>query len=146
VATLSWKPHEFSTRSSFPAHLDNEGQYLASPSLVKLPGGRLLAAAERTGRPTEETQMKLIYASDNSGAMWQQIATVGPMNWPQVTVFACSPCDAAALGTPHFWLPPPPSPPNTHTRTPVFNHITPSSYLLYMRCLCSWSAAPAVST
>jgi hypothetical protein len=43
-------------------------------------------AAERavTWAATEETTMKLVHASDDGGATWQQVATVGPMNWPQV--------------------------------------------------------------
>jgi hypothetical protein len=66
--------------------IDSKGQYVASPSLVKLPGGRLLAALERavTWGQTKETTMKLVYSSDDGGSSWQRAAVVGPMNWPQV--------------------------------------------------------------
>jgi hypothetical protein len=66
--------------------IDSKGQYVASPSIIKLPSGRLLVALERavTWGQTKETTMKLIYSSDDGGSSWQRAAVVGPMNWPQV--------------------------------------------------------------
>ncbi|EFN53516.1 expressed protein [Chlorella variabilis] len=70
--------------------IDSKGQYVASPSLVRLPGGRLLVALERavTWGQTKETTMKLIYSSEDGGSSWQRAAVVGPMNWPQI--FSCA--------------------------------------------------------
>lgn len=70
--------------------IDSKGQYVASPSIVKLPSGRLLVALERsvTWGQTKETTMKLIYSSDDGGSSWQRAASVGPMNWPQI--FSCA--------------------------------------------------------
>jgi hypothetical protein len=78
-------PH-LSTSPVPAVRIDSKGQYVASPSLVKLPGGRLLAALERavTWGQTKETTMKLVYSSDDGGSSWQRAAVVGPMNWPQV--------------------------------------------------------------
>lgn len=70
--------------------IDSKGQFVASPSIVKLPSGRLLVALERsvTWGQTKETTMKLIYSSDDGGSSWQRAAGVGPMNWPQI--FSCA--------------------------------------------------------
>ncbi|KAI3424245.1 hypothetical protein D9Q98_009601 [Chlorella vulgaris] len=70
--------------------IDSKGQYVASPSIIKLPSGRLLVALERavTWGQTKETTMKLIYSSDDGGSSWQRAAVVGPMNWPQI--FSCA--------------------------------------------------------
>jgi hypothetical protein len=84
--------------------IDSKGQFVASPSLVKLPNGRLLAALERSVSwgVTQETTMKLIYSSNDGGASWQRTALVGPMNWPQL--FSCA-SGVYLLGTERHFSP-----------------------------------------
>jgi hypothetical protein len=71
--------------------IDQKGQYVASPSILILPSGRLLVALEisipRFTPHVASTLIKHIYASDDGGKSWIEIATMGPMNWPQL--FAC---------------------------------------------------------
>lgn len=48
-----------------------------------------LIAMLRTGRAiswgeSEETEAKLVLASDDAGTSWTEISTIEPMNWPQV--------------------------------------------------------------
>jgi len=78
--------------AGFPSavvQIDQKGQYTASPSILTLPSGRLLVALEisLTWGQNADTLIKHIYASDDGGKGWKEIATMGPMNWPQL--FAC---------------------------------------------------------
>lgn len=70
--------------------LKDAGMYVASPSIVRLPSGRLLTVLERSipWGANQAGLTKLVFASDNEGVSWSQIGTLGPMNWPQV--FKCA--------------------------------------------------------
>lgn len=70
--------------------IDKNGEFVASPSISKLPNGRLMVVLERsiTWGMAEETFKKLVYTSSDNGETWQFMAHVGPMNWPQV--FTCT--------------------------------------------------------
>ncbi|KDD75669.1 hypothetical protein H632_c560p2, partial [Helicosporidium sp. ATCC 50920] len=72
------------------ARIEVEGQYVASPSIVKLDTERLLVVLERsvTWGDSGETASKLVLASDTNGATWAHVGSVGPMNWPQI--FRCA--------------------------------------------------------
>ena len=70
------------------AQIQTEGQYVASPSIVRLPSGRLLTVFERSVSWgfTAQTTTKYIHASTDGGATWAQAGSVSPMNWPQLLV------------------------------------------------------------
>lgn len=62
------------------------GRYLCSPSLVKLPGGRLLASMDvhAGGAPQNLT---MIFSSDDNGDTWQYVTELFPCFWGKL--FLC---------------------------------------------------------
>ena len=64
---------------------DGRTARMASPSIVALPSGRLLVLYE--SYPAEHLT-KYVSASDDGGVTWGRVATLGPMQWPQL--FSCA--------------------------------------------------------
>lgn len=56
------------------------GQYLCSPSLLKLPGGALLASMDVFGRGTPQNLM-LIFRSEDNGNSWRYVTDIFPCFW-----------------------------------------------------------------
>lgn len=78
-------------KRTFVSQIDEVDHFLATPSLLSLPSGRLLVLFERQvswGLKDATSNMKLLYASDDSGKSWSQIAAPGPLQWPQL--FSCA--------------------------------------------------------
>jgi len=75
---------------TFTTRIEQPARFIASPSIVELPSGRLLLAYEKQaswGVRAPETVFKVIDASDDGGVTWQHMAKPGPMHWP--SIFRC---------------------------------------------------------
>ncbi len=60
--------------------LSYSGQYLCSPSLVKLPSGVLLASMDVFGHKAPQN-LTLIYRSEDNGASWSYVTDLFPCYW-----------------------------------------------------------------
>lgn len=56
------------------------GQYLASPSLVRLPSGKLLSSMDVHG-PNSGENLTFIYASEDEGKSWHYVTEIFPSFW-----------------------------------------------------------------
>lgn len=79
-------------KRTFPVILDEQSYFIASPSIVSLPSGRILIAFERQGawglKEPKSTSSKMVLSSDDGGMSWQSAGSAAPMQWP--TIFSCA--------------------------------------------------------
>lgn len=79
-------------KRTFPVILDEQSYFIASPSLVVLPSGRILIVYERQAawglKNPKLTSSKLVVASDDDGASWKAVGSATPMQWP--SIFTCA--------------------------------------------------------
>lgn len=61
------------------------GAYLCSPSLVKLPGGALLASMDLFGQSTPQN-LTLVFRSEDGGATWRYVTDIFPCFWGKLFV------------------------------------------------------------